>query len=163
MSSPALPLELAAVPLTAAAFAPYGRVIEPTGTSRSVNLGTALRYDWLARLENRRQHARLNVAFFRCAAQPLPLTIALLERHPGSTQLFVPMAPSPYLVVVDGEAGLAAFIARGQGIAYAPGVWHAPLMALEEALDLTMLIHEDVSAGDTYLRDLDEPCIVRAA
>lgn len=158
-----MPLEIEARPLTAAAFAAYGRVIEPAGAGRSVNLGTAERYDWLAKLENRRQHARLNVAFFRCAPQALPLEVGLLERHPGSTQLFVPMALTPFLVVVEGGDGLAAFIGRGQGIAYAPGVWHAPLMAIGEALDLTMLIYEDVSAGDTHLRELAEPCVVRGA
>ncbi|KFY52423.1 hypothetical protein V497_08529 [Pseudogymnoascus sp. VKM F-4516 (FW-969)] len=112
---------------------------------------------------------------FVCAPRPLTppssssnglptLPVEILERHPFTTQTFVPLGlaasdPSTrYLVIVapnlspaqGGEPAaspaarmpgrnlpdlskMQAFIARGdQGVTYAPGTWHAPMVVLGE-------------------------------
>jgi len=68
----------------------------------------------------------------------LPARLWVLERHPLGSQAFIPLQDRPWLVVVapaDGEPApeqLRVFLARGdQGVNYATGVWHHPLIALD--------------------------------
>lgn len=176
-----MPLRIPAQPLTPDAYAPYGRVImaSPQGEpGRPANQGTARRFDHLAAVENLRPaSAALNVCVFRCAPrapEPLPwsedapgaadaaatpgaLDVALLEKHPASTQVFLPMSARRFLVVVALGLGddrpdlstLAAFVAEGpQGISYHPGVWHHPMIALDAPADFACLVWEDGSAAD---------------
>ena len=159
-------------PLSAAAFAPFGQVIEaPGGPGRAVNLGTARRHDWAAALENARPGARPNVAVFRCEPQVLPFAVTLLERHPHSTQMFAALRGGPWLVVVapdasDGTpdaAGLCAFVARpGQAVNFARGVWHHPVVVLDEPAELLMLAWEDGSPDDCEEHPLAAPLSVGA-
>ncbi len=155
MSGMSLPIE----PLTAEAYAPYGDVIaaSPRGEpGKPANYGTARRFDRLATLENLRASATPNVSVFRSAARTdFPFRLALLEKHPGSTQVFIPMNARRYLVVVAlGEeapdlATLRVFSASStQGISYRPGVWHHPLFNLDHEADFTCLVFEDDTAGD---------------
>jgi ureidoglycolate lyase len=58
----------------------------------------------------------------------------------------MPLSPRPYLVVVApaGEAPsvkeLRAFAAtKGEGVNYAAGVWHSPLLALEAESDFLVV------------------------
>ena len=153
--------------LTCAAFAPFGQVVEAGATpSRAANQGTALRSDFAAQLRSDRAHAAPNLAVFRAAARELPLLITLLERHPHSSQLFVPMAASRYLVVVaptgpDGGPeldGLRAFVCGArQAINYDRGVWHHPIAALDQATDLVMLAWEDGGPEDCVEQPLPDP------
>lgn len=145
------------VPLDPLAYAPFGAVLaagpEP---GRLGNQGRARVWDRRVGLENRRPEARPNLGVFRTgpwAGEGLP--VALLERHPASTQVFVPMTARRYLVVVaeGGDrpdlATLRAFVAGPhQGVSYAPGTWHHPLVALDAEADFACLVWEDGSAGD---------------
>lgn len=160
-------MRLVAAPLTASAYAPFGDVVSATRddvASKPANQGTAARRDHLVDLANDRPHARLNVASFRCAPHTAwPKHLGLLERHPHSTQLFVPMNATRYLVVValGGDAPdlstARAFVASSlQGVSYRPGVWHHPMIALDAPTDFTCFVWEDGSAGDCDVRPLDE-------
>lgn len=149
---------LTPVPLDADDFAPFGDVISARETGgSSANQGTALRFDWAATLVNDRPGARPNVAVFRSSPVELPFRVRLLERHPRSTQMFVPMACHSFLVVVaprrsDGAPdlrGLRVFRGQpGQAINYARGVWHHPILALVEPAELVMLAWEDGGPED---------------
>jgi ureidoglycolate lyase len=162
--------EIIAQPLTAAAFSPFGQVVEAGVTStREANQGTAQRSDFAARLRSDRPEARANLAVFRAAARPLPLRIVLLERHPRSSQLFVPMAASRYLVVVAGslpsgepdlDAVRAFLCGPRQAVNYDPGVWHHPIAALDQPTDLVMLAWEDGGPQDCEERPLAQPFLV---
>lgn len=147
-------------PITSDAYAPYGRVLmaSPRGEAGVVaNLGTALRFDDLVDVENRRgASARLEVKLFRSRPVRRELrSLTLLEKHPHSTQLFVPMNASRYIVVValGGDrpdlATLTAFLVEGaRGISYSPGVWHHPMIALDVETDFVVFVHEDRSSED---------------
>lgn len=93
-----------AIPLNYKDYLPYGNVIEARveEKSESANFGTANRFNFLADLENRRpESAKANVCVFRSVPRSLPFDIKLLERHPYSTQMFIPMtAEKRYLVIV---------------------------------------------------------------
>ncbi len=158
-------------PLTQDAYRSYGAVIAARSdiTPSSANMGTAQRFNRVGKLENLRQNATPNVCVFRSSPfKGDPFEIKLLEKHPHSTQAFVPMNCSKrYLVVVcNGLAKtdepdlntLRAFIASpNQGITYLPGVWHHPLIALDEVTDFACVVWEDDTAGDCVIKKLVRP------
>jgi ureidoglycolate lyase len=153
-----------AVPLSAEGFLPFGRVISAGLTAgSSANQGTAVRFDHCTPLETTRPGAKPNLAVFRSVAKALPFEVVLLERHPCSTQVFIPMVVSRYLVCVaptgpDGAplvAELKAFLCGpGQGVAYAAGTWHHPMVALDSPGDFSMLAWEDGTPLDCEVRQL---------
>ncbi len=154
-------------PLTPEAYAPYGRVIQASPRGEPgvlVNLGTALRFDDVVDVVNTRgASAKLAVKVFR--SRPVPRekrAIRVLEKHPCSTQLFIPMNASRYVALVAlGEdrpdpSTLAAFVAEGaQGISYAPGVWHHPMLTLDVETDFAVFVHEDGSDEDCVVVELE--------
>ena len=129
---------LTAVPLTAAAFAPFGDVIETVGhTPRLINEGTSERFDDLASVDVLANGGRPLISIFKATPRPLPLKVKGLERHPLSSQAFYPLDGLPFLVVVaepgDGPWGgrMRAFRAAGnQGVSYRRNTWHHALLAL---------------------------------
>ena len=126
---------IAAQPLTAAAFAPFGDVIEATGPSFPINGGMCDRFHDRARMEFVGDgRAGISIGYGR--PYPLPLEFDLMERHPLGSQAFVPMATDPYLVIVAPDEGgrpgaPRAFLAQpGQGVNYLRNTWHGVLTPL---------------------------------
>lgn len=125
-------------PLTRAAFAPFGEVIETEGSRHfPVNGGLAERYHDLAGIDVAAQGGRALVSIFRGRPRPMPLRLTLMERHPLGSQAFVPLHDRDWLVVVSAgpdpcrPQALRAFRAGGrQGVNYARGTWHHPLIVL---------------------------------
>ena len=158
--------ELRAVPLTADVFAPFGRVVTAgLGPGVSANQGSAVRFDFCAELASTRSHAKPNLVVFRAAPKTLPFDVKLLERHPCSTQLFIPMIVARYLVCVaptlpgggPDVSRLEAFLCLpGHGVAYAPGTWHHPMVALDAPAEFTMLVWEDGTALDCEVLELGQ-------
>ena len=138
---------LRAEPLTRAAFAPFGDVIEADGAQHfEINNGSTTRFHDLARVDVAAQRGHVLVNIFRARPLAMPLTIAMVEKHPLGSQAFVPLDAAPFLVVVapPGEtvapAGLRAFLAEaGQGVNYARGVWHHPVIALGREADFLVI------------------------
>lgn len=138
------PLTLPVNPLTKAAFAPFGEVIETEGSRHfSINNGSTERFHDLARIDvDGDDGGRPLISIFRAQAWRLPIVIAMLERHPLGSQAFVPLHGQRFLIVaapagdVVDERAVRAFISNGrQGVNYARGVWHHPLLALDEGGD----------------------------
>jgi ureidoglycolate lyase len=155
-------------PLTAEAFAPFGQVLEVREQGHSANQGTATRVDQVAALMSSREGCPPNLAMIRALPQPLPFPMRLLERHPCSSQAFIPLRCGRYLVVVAPSKGdgpdwdhLRAFVATaGQGINYSAGTWHHPFTALDAPAELAMLAWEDGTRRDCEERALPEPFTV---
>ena len=148
------------VPLSEEAYAPFGQVIQAYDASASpasikvtpANAGTADKFHKLSPLSSSyppNANATTAISVYRC--RPLDdlqdgLTVLrTLERHPYTTQAFIPMgSPSDqtadgYLVVVAHNGTddkpdmrtLKAFRATtSQGISYNAGVWHQPMTVL---------------------------------
>jgi ureidoglycolate lyase len=121
-------------PLTRAAFAPFGDVIETEGAHHyPINAGMCERYHDLARVEIAGPAARQLISI--AIAQPcaLPLTLKMVERHPLGSQAFVPLSPEPFLVIVALDEGgkpdtPRAFMTNGaQGVNYPINSWHGVL------------------------------------
>jgi ureidoglycolate lyase len=133
--------------LTREAFAPFGDVIEASDAVRHfpINGGTTERYHDLANIEVDAA-GRAIVSLFRAQPRALPFTVTMLERHPLGSQAFMPLNGRPYLVAVAargesfGASDVRVFLARGdQGVNYAAGVWHHPLLALGEPGDFLVV------------------------
>lgn len=130
-------MELPVLPLSRAAFAPFGDVIETDGAANyPINGGTCLRFHDLARVSVG-ANGRTLINIFRARPVVWPLAIDKVERHPLGSQAFYPLERRAYLVVVAAPDPVSralvphAFLASGrQGVNYHPGVWHHPLLAL---------------------------------
>jgi ureidoglycolate lyase len=127
--------EIRCQPLTAAAFAPFGDVLDCDGEpDRLINSGLCARYHDRARLDF--GDARGGISLFRATPRSLPYTLDLMERHPEGSQAFVPMSQHPFLVTVAPDVGgrpgapLAFLTAPGQGINLHRGTWHGVLTPL---------------------------------
>ena len=149
-------IHLSVEPLTAQAFKPYGEVIEVSDAGRqfSINQGFAVRHHDLARVDVASAGGHPLVSIFRAQPRQFPLQLLLLERHPLGSQAFMPLSAQPYLVVVAAAAAVPApasvrcFLAQaGQGVNYARGVWHHPLIALQTQSDF-LVIDRGGAPGD---------------
>ncbi|KAJ1676144.1 hypothetical protein EV182_008777, partial [Spiromyces aspiralis] len=105
MTATTTPNTFSVKPLTPEAFAPYGDVIQFKGNKNivSANQGTAKRANYVACLVNERDgfhapdlpRASPNMCIF--SSQPRPasfnglVSLNVLERHPYSTQVFMPI------------------------------------------------------------------------
>jgi len=133
--------------LTSAAFAAFGDVIETEGRPhRTINDGYAERYSDLSRIDATEADGRPLLNIFAAKPRRLPFSIRMVERHPLSSQHFVPLARRPFLAVVAAPGDsprpddLRAFVTNGrQGVTYARGTWHHPLIALAEPCDFLVI------------------------
>lgn len=156
--------------LTAGDFTPFGDVLSfDEKQSRLANKGDALRSDLRARLAFSAGEPRL--ALYRVGAQRWPVLVADMECHPNASQAFLPVTAGRYLVVAapalaDGfpdDLRCQAFVGeRSQGFNYRPGVWHAPIVALEESGNFLMLIWEQGGAADCRTARLIDPIQINA-
>ena len=136
--------------LDADAFAPFGQVIARPGRA-----GDRASYE--AGLSNRRPQAKIRLWVNHVQPTTPPLLAAKLERHRYSSQTFLPLAVSRYVVVVAPSLasggpdvdGIVGFIAEGtQGITYAADIWHHPICALDGPASFAVLMWQDDSSDD---------------
>jgi ureidoglycolate lyase len=150
-------------PLTRAAFEPFGDVIELDGAHHfPINGGTTERFHDLARVDiGADAGGRPLINVFRGQPRAQPIEISMMERHPLGSQAFLPIGVVSYLVVVapagsfDASA-MRVFSTRGwQGVNYARGVWHHPLIVLDSVADF--IVVDRGGSGDnceeTYLSE----------
>lgn len=172
-------ITIEAAVLTVEDFAPYGSIISPeeqiakaSDASKNANQGTAIKLLGVSQIEQKHPFERPpNWNLFRCFPQPhlrrcfstqgdksVEHSIRVLEKHPFSSQTFIPMGcpsdQSSYVVVValeSQETGcpdlttLKAFLCRGtQAVTYGAGIWHAPMIALgqRDYIDFGVVIYE---------------------
>jgi ureidoglycolate lyase len=148
-------------PLQADTFGPFGDVIEAGAAARqfAINQGYATRFHDLASIDVGEGQVLLNI--FRALPRTLPMQLQVMERHPLGSQAFVAMAELPFLVVVAPPAqelvlaDIRCFRAEaGQGVNYAKGVWHHPLIAIGRACDF-LVIDRGGSTGSSNLDEID--------
>ncbi len=151
-------------PLTAEAFRPFGEVLTPpTEPGRLYYEGA---------LANHRPGVPASLSLSQAAkAATLPLEAVQMERHPKSSQSFVPLGPVPFLVVVaphgaDGRPDLEhvrAFLAEGGvGVTYGADVWHHPLTVLATPARFAVFMWRDGGPGDEEFVDVEPFTILPA-
>lgn len=126
---------IAAGPLTAAAFAPFGDVIEAGGDpSWLINEGRCGRFHDRARLDI--ADGRAGISLFVSELVALPYRLDMMERHPLGAQAFLPAGDARTLVVVApdaaGEPGPPQAFLAGPGVGFniLRNVWHGVLAPL---------------------------------
>ncbi len=136
-------------PLTTEAFAPYGDVLAAPAEPGRTYIDAGFR--------SLRPEARPSLSFTRKAPSALPVASHLMERHEFSAQSFIPMDGGVCIVVVapHAEAGgpdmarARAFLsAPGQGVTYAPDVWHHPFTVLDRPACYAVAMWLDGTTGD---------------
>ena len=159
---------IAAAPLTASAFAPFGEVIEAgPKPSFQINQGMCDRFHDLARVEVADKAGRPGISLGHGRPYALPLTLTMVERHPLGSQAFIPLGPDPFLVVVAPDEGgtpgrpLAFMTSPGQGVNYRRGTWHGVLTPLGRPA--TFLIVDRIGDGTNLAEHFyDEPWTITA-
>lgn len=142
-------------PLSSAAFAPFGDVVEIEGAQHfPINRGTVERYHDIATIDTSTQQGRTIISIVCCnALATLPYTLPFMERHPLGSQSFIPMDNTPIVVAVAAAGNppdvehIRAFISNGQqGVNYHKGVWHMPMLFLEA--NQRMIVVDRGGSGD---------------
>ena len=156
-----IPLE----PLTPAAFAPFGEVLDTAGTpDRLINQGLCGRWHDRAALDFGPE-GRAGISLFHAEPRTLPLRLEMVERHPEGSQAFLPMTQAPFLVIVAPDAGgtpgtpRAFLTAPGQGVNYRRGTWHGVLTPLH-APGLFAVVDRIGPTPNLQEHWFDEPWIV---
>ena len=157
---------ICAEPLTAAAFAPFGEVLEAVGApDRVINAGLCGRHHDLVWLDFADGHA--GISLFDARPRTLPHAVDLLERHPLGSQALIPMTTAPFLVVLAPDEGgvpgrpRALLTKAGQGVNYARSTWRGVLTTLH-APGLFAVVDRVGEGANLEEHQLDEPWIAHA-
>jgi ureidoglycolate lyase len=147
-------VQIETAPLTAAAFEPFGEVMETPPEFQRVYFERAL--------ANGRTAAHPSFSMWRI--KPLlarELVMRQMERHAFSSQTFLPLDAARYLVIVapagrePDPARLQAFVARGdQAITYRMGTWHHGLTVLDRPASFAVFMWRDGTAADEEFFDI---------
>jgi ureidoglycolate lyase len=132
-------IELIPQNLSAENFALYGDILSTNSEMKIINNGFAQKHFNLCAIDSRIEDGLSAVHIYVAKKRVFPLHINMLEKHPFFSQAFIPRTTTPFLAVVAlGEDEpdlntLKAFITDGnQGVHYKRGIWHFPLISLEE-------------------------------
>jgi ureidoglycolate lyase len=155
---------LAVEELSAAAFAPFGEVIDPrpeAAQTFAINEGYTTRLHALARVDVADRGGAPIISIFRSRARVFPMQLRVMERHPLGSQAFMPLAAFPYLVVVAPPGApldlgqLRCFLVPpGYGVNFAKGTWHHPQIAVAEPSDF-LVVDRGGAPGDPNLDEVD--------
>ncbi|MFT4939944.1 MAG: ureidoglycolate lyase [Paraglaciecola sp.] len=156
------------IPLSAELFAAYGDVIEVASTAKhfSINEGHTERYHDLATVEVTKDGGRPLISIFRAEPLAMPHKIKVMERHPLSSQTFMPLGQHPYLVVVAAKGEFIAntikvFLAQAnQGVNYHAGTWHHYCFALQQVSDF-LVVDRGGEGQNCDLMELDGSQLVQ--
>ena len=127
-------------------FSLYGDLITTRNKiSEDINKNTTQSFFDLANIEilGEDNSARLNI--FNANKRIFPLNIDMLEMHPLSSQVFLPMSKIDFIVMVapiDIKPDLNKIeifkVSNGDGVNFKSGVWHFPLISTQDAQFITI-------------------------
>ena len=121
-------------------FSKFGDMITTNDINpMDINSGYAKRFDNLADLNTSKDDGKTIVSIFSALKRTFPMKINMMEKHPLSSQAFIPMKETTFLSFVAPQ-GKSPEISKMQsfiippktGINYKPGIWHFPLISTED-------------------------------
>lgn len=153
---------IVAAPITSEAFAPFGDVLHcPANPGRDY-------FD--AGLANGRPEVSASLSLSHVAPiAEMPLRVTQMERHEFSSQSFVPLDVSRYVILAAPKAGSGgpdfakarAFLVPGTvGITYRIDVWHHPMVVLDRAGRFAVVMFRDGGPRDEEFVTVPEPFLV---
>ena len=127
------------IKITRKNFTEFGDLISSEGINPiDINAGYAKRFDNLADLNTTKDGGKTIVSIFSALKRTFPMKINMMEKHPLSSQAFIPMKETTFLVFVAPPGDFPAInkiqsfiIPPKTGINYKPGIWHFPLISTE--------------------------------
>lgn len=135
-------MKLLVEPITAAAFEPFGDVIEAPENYGRQTFVDALAHD----------DRPFVLSTTHTKAVEMPLTIDRLERHTHSSQTFLPLDAERWLVIVSTTSDatdLHAFVVPGTiGVTIGRGIWHYSLAALDRDAGFAVIMWKNETADD---------------
>ena len=147
--------------LTPAAFASFGIVKEPPAPGQRDAIEAGLGVN--------RSDTTVRLSFSHPAPHALPLLATEMERHPWSSQTFIPLDVSRWVVMVAPDKhgapdpdGVIAFVATGEQVVnYHIDTWHHPLRVLDRpGRFATLMWTTGVKADDEVWSALPYPISV---
>ena len=127
-------------------FSQYGQLISTEDIdSQNINEETTKSFYDLVNIEVYGDDKLCRVNIFKSQKRTFPLVINMLENHPLSSQAFIPLQQTDFIVVVapishnpDINLIEAFHVSPEEGINFKPKVWHFPLIATEDSSFLTI-------------------------
>ncbi|CAM5194905.1 Ureidoglycolate lyase OS=Castellaniella defragrans OX=75697 GN=allA PE=3 SV=1 [Castellaniella defragrans] len=140
------------------AFGPYGDIIRSSHREPKEFITSAF-----SRCEPDLKYA-LSVNSLLAYEEPV-IAVSSMERHPHSSQIFIPLTPGNYLSVVglsgnddtvDRGSVKAFLVPRTSGIVYHPGTWHFGFTAVGARGDVAVIIGMSGQGSDTECVNLSD-------
>ncbi len=127
-------------------FLEFGDFINPYDKkAEDINTNTTKSYFDLANIEILGEDTKARLNLFDAKKRKFPLMIDMLEKHPFSSQVFLPLGNSPFFVIVCPPStkpdlnNLKIFkIENGNAVNFKPMVWHFPLISINDAKFITI-------------------------
>ena len=144
------------VKITRSNFATYGDLISAGDIKpMDINAGYAKRFDNLANINTSRDGGKTIVSIFSALKRNFPMKIDMMEKHPLSSQAFIPMKETTFLSFVAPPGKFpeinkvqSFIIPPKTGINYKPGIWHFPLISTE---DTHFLVIDRKGSGENLI------------
>jgi len=155
--------------LTSKAFAPFGEVIQSSGSAHyPINNSTFERHHALGKV-NLECSSEVHpvISIFKCnQASALPYSVHLMEKHPQGSQAIIPWSQVPFIIAVARDDAamqsreIFVFESNGkQGINIGAGIWHMPLIAPTIGLEFLVVDREGPGQNCVELI-LDPPLLI---
>jgi len=127
-------------------FSQYGQLISTKDIiGNKINTETTESFYDLVNIEILGDNKKCRVNIFKAKKRIFPIKINMLEKHPFSSQAFIPLQNTSFIVVVAPQSAIpnsnlieAFKINSEEGINFKPKVWHFPLIAIENSNFLTI-------------------------
>ena len=127
-------------------FLKFGQLISTKNIKgENINTDTTKSFYDLVNVQILGNDHQCRVNIFKGKKRQFPLHINMLENHPFSSQAFIPLQKTTFIVVVapiskipDLNSIEAFKIPTEEGINFLPKVWHFPLIATEDSNFLTI-------------------------
>ena len=145
-------------------FSAYGDLITTKNKKgENINTDTTKSYFDLANIEILGEDHRCRLNIFKAKKRIFPLKIYMMENHPFSSQVFLPLDKTNFIVLVAPFAPkpnlnkLECFIVTdGDGVNFKTKVWHFPLISTEDAEFITIDKKDAETNINIYNFDLTE-------
>jgi len=126
-----------------------------------INNGYANRFDDIAKIDTANNNGETTISIFSALKRSFPMKIDMMEKHPLSTQAFIPMKETTFLTLVAPEGKkleidkIESFIVpKRKGVNYKTGIWHFPLISTE---DMDFLVVDRKGPGENLIvENLDQ-------
>ena len=163
-------MRLTVEPLTAEAFAPFGRVIQQPATPPAA---TGPGWQWWGETALMAADGRpFGIGYLDL--RPAAPRFDWAERHMRSAELLIPaggdclvyVGPPEYREEPGRLPDLAQFrvfhLRQGQAVLLDPGVWHGAPLAVDQPLNVVVLLLQNTGASDTsVVRFEDQPVEIK--